>query len=288
MPSKSSKKRPAKNTRNRVAARPSSASPPRLSPRAGLPARDSIVGVVEFTPFDAAQPFSASSAAAPAVSKYRMIITDEQDEYEKPEPAGAPGLELFFASAAAVPDDFKGKERRPAKLSVANARTEKFDDLKDLIASLVPDEDMIDRYPPIKRGETSRRVKEEKRNVSVKAFLYAHSVEDDHDYHLIIGRDPQARPEMYMTAEVSGLPPAWSASRKELQGARDSYKSFFGSKLPGQKYVFPDPPIPVFVKGSLFFDVTHAGGTSPGPKSLKSRMPTIWEIHPVTKIKFEP
>jgi hypothetical protein len=38
------------------------------------------------------------------------------------------------------------------------------------------------------------------------------------------------------------------------------------------------------VEGSLFFDMSHAIGQHPGPPSLKSRMPTIWEVHPVTSI----
>ena len=69
---------------------------------------------------------------------------------------------------------------------------------------------------------------------------------------------------------------------------RDVYKGFFASNLPGGTYDYYDPPIPVEVEGSLFFDMTHATGQRPGPQSLKSRMPTIWEVHPITKMVFEP
>ena len=41
----------------------------------------------------------------------------------------------------------------------------------------------------------------------VTAFMYAVSREADNDFHLIIGGDPKATPEMYMTMELSGLPP---------------------------------------------------------------------------------
>jgi hypothetical protein len=41
------------------------------------------------------------------------------------------------------------------------------------------------------------------------------------------------------------------------------------------------------VDESLFFDMTHAKGSRPGPPSLKSRMPVIWEVHPISKIEFK-
>jgi hypothetical protein len=66
--------------------------------------------------------------------------------------------------------------------------------------------------------------------------------------------------------------------------ARKAFKTFFGTDLPGFTYDFYDPPIPVSIAGSLFFDMSHATGQRPGPASLKSRMPTIWEVHPVSSI----
>jgi hypothetical protein len=84
--------------------------------------------------------------------------------------------------------------------------------------------------------------------------------------------------------EVSGLPGGDSQSFAKLQAARESFKTFFSNQLPQLTYDFYDPPIPVTIEGSLFFDVTHAQGPHPGPASLKNRMPTIWEVHPVTSI----
>jgi hypothetical protein len=211
------------------------------------------------------------------------------DEYEK----GAMSLELAAkAAAAAMPkgNSFKGKSRKAAKLSISKAKLEVFDDLRDLIDSLVAEEDMVFHDPPIGKGSTSGRVQEEERNVRVDAFIYAASRENDNDYHLIIGRDPDLTPEIYMTMELSGLPPASKASHKKLKAARNAFKKFYDEnldgKLPGLTYDFPDPPIPVRIDGSLFFDITHATGTRPGPKSLKSRMPVIWEVHPITKMVF--
>jgi hypothetical protein len=183
-------------------------------------------------------------------------------------------------------DNFAGSDRKAAKLSKATATLEKFKDLKDLIGSFAPEGKMIKHKPKITTAPTSGRVKEEERNVSVAAFLYAASREADNDFHLIIGRDLKLAPEMYMTMEVSGLPPKASAAFTDLNSARSAFKKFFGAKLPGMTYDFYNPPIPIKIEGSPFFDMTHATGSRPGPQSLKSRMPTIWEVHPLTSVKL--
>ena len=237
--------------------------------RAGLPAKDTVTGVTTGT------------------SKYIIIHTRELDAYDK----GATGPGLAPAGAGAAPptsDNFAGTARKAAKLSISKAKIENFNDLKDLIASLVPDAKMIARKPRISTAATSNRVKEEERNVHVTAFMYAASREADNDFHLIIGRDPNSAPEVYMTMELSGLPVAGAPSFMQLNAARDAFKRFFeanaGGALPGLTYDFYQPPIPVEIEGSLFFDMTHATGPHPGPPSLKSRMPVIWEVHPITKI----
>jgi hypothetical protein len=119
--------------------------------------------------------------------------------------------------------------------------------------------------------------------------LFAASREADNDFHLIVGRDLNAGQEMYMTMEMSGLPPASTPAFAALNAARTTYKQFFGTQnLPGAGYHFYQPPIPVQVDGSLFYDASHSTGQAPGPPSLKSRMPTIFEVHPITKIKLGP
>ena len=247
----------------------------------GMPALDSIIAVT---------PVKSLKAKTAATAKYQIIQTNEIDAYEldktKPE-AGA-----LAKAAAAIPtgDTFKGTARKAAKLSKAQAKIEKFGDLKDLIDSLTSDAKMVALN--ISTDAKSGRVKEEQRNVQVKAFLYAASREADNDFHLIIGRDPKNSKEMYMTVELSGLPPKSSSAFNDLKAARDSFKNFYketlGANLPGTTYSFPRPPIPVVVEGSLFFDSSHSHGSRPGPQSLKSRMPTIWEVHPITKITFKP
>jgi hypothetical protein len=85
------------------------------------------------------------------------------------------------------------------------------------------------------------------------------------------------------------LPPKGSKSLARLRNARNAYKTFFKlTQLPGLTYDFYPKPIPIEVEGSLFFDMSHANGQEPGPPTLHPDMPTIWELHPITKITFEP
>lgn len=250
--------------------------------RAGMPARDSVRQVTQFTPV----------AGGPT---YQIIHTTEFDAYD-PNAQTAP-LQQLIRQAAATPeaidealqrtvpvgDDFAGNDRKAAKLSIGTGQKEQFADVAALIATLPSEDAMVHHTPVIPTTSDSGRVVEEQRNVHVTGFLYAASREADNDFHLIVGRD-MSQPETYMTMEVSGLPPSNSPAFADLSSARTSFKTFFGQKLPVTAYDFYHPPIPVVVEGSLFFDMTHAQGAAPGPASLKSRMPVIWEVHPVTSI----
>ena len=162
-----------------------------------------------------------------------------------------------------------GTARKAAKLSVVNTEIENFDDLEDLLGTLPTKSKMTKHQPPIETDAQSERVEEEKRNARVRTFLYAASREDDNDFHLIVGRDPAASPKHYMTMEISGLPPENRKHFAQLKHARDAYKAFFGADLPGPSYDFYDPPIPVTIAASLFFDMSHAQGPGPGPSTLR-------------------
>jgi hypothetical protein len=249
--------------------------------RPGMPAADSI--------------HDARKVIVARGRRFRILRTTEVDEYES-SPA-AVSLRRVLGRRAPSPvalakamkkkpkgDQFAGTSRKAAKLSIASGPTKSFADVKTLIESFVLDDKMVAHKPKIKTTASSGRVKEESRNVKVKAFLYAASREDDNDFHLIIGRAPTKLPEVYMTMELSGLPPSNSPALAELTAARAAFKTFFGADLPDFSYDFYDPPIPVTIAGSLFFDMNHATGQRPGPPSLKSRMLTIWEVHPVTAV----
>ena len=255
--------------------------------RTGMPAPDSIISVT----LPAAAPLAAAMAGTQRGKQYTIIHTNEMDEYEPG--AHDPAAAAAFAALAPVTDDFTGKDRKAAKLAISKAKIENFKDVKALIKSLAPEDGMKNHKPKITRAQTSKRVKEEERNIRVRAFLYASKREDDNDFHLILGLNPKTLPDMYMTMELSGLPPANSPAFQQLRAARDAFKKFYddhaGGHLPGKGgYDFPRPPVSVEIEGSLFFDVTHSTGPRPGPKSLKSRMPVIWEVHPISKIVFEP
>ena len=217
-------------------------------------------------------------------AQIRILRTLEVDEYETAINA-ADILPLAAPQAPPTDNKFRGTARKAAKLSIADAPIETFDDVNELIASFV-DHDTMDEMD-IPTTASSDRVDEEKRNVRVKAFLYAASREDDNDYHLIIGRAPN-KPAKYMTAEISGLPPGGSASFDKLGAARSAYFEYFGNGLPGTSYDFYDPPREIEIEGSLFWDASHANGGRPGPQKLRPKMPVVWEIHPVTEIVFEP
>lgn len=106
---------------------------------------------------------------------YRILRSTEVDVYDnavQPEELAAPFLERLEAQSG---DKFRGKARKAAKLAIATAPVEDFDDLEDLLDSLPADADMIAHTPPITVGVNSGRVAEEKRNVRVRAFLYAAS-----------------------------------------------------------------------------------------------------------------
>jgi hypothetical protein len=220
---------------------------------------------------------------SPRGNKYRVIKTVEVDAYEKPL---APAEMAAAGATRMVPgDDFGGTDRKDAKLSLASAATENFGDLQQLLKSLPADGKMIKHKPPLTKDPHFKRVTEEQRNVRVSAFLYAASRETDNDFHFIVGRDPKS-PAMFMNMELSGLPPKNSASFARIKASRDAYKSFIGPHLPGAGYHHYDPPIPIEVTGSLFFDITHAKGTHPGPAKMRPK--TIWEVHPISRIVFEP
>jgi len=242
-----------------------------------LPKEDAVVQTIK-VPAAAPGRGIVAEAGAPAFQILRTMEIDPTDAEKR----SLPEEHAAVAAAAAVQgDNFAGSDRKAAKLSIAQATVEPFADIAALLKSLPPDEKMAALNIPI--ASTSNRVKEEKRNVTVKAWLYAASREKDNDFHTILGTDPSKTPRRFMNAEVSGLPPASSASRSKLKAARDAFVKLVQGNTPHAGYDFYKPPIPVTIDGSLFFDATHShGGATPGPAKTKPN--SIWEIHPVTSL----
>lgn len=254
--------------------------PSKTLPEAVAPADSSAKAIVS----------AASGITYSVVVKPEEFDSDEGErQLEKVEASvETAGLQAHDASAATDGETYRGTARKAAKLSIATEPVEVFTDLAALIATLPSKDAMVHHNPLISTGATSNRVTEERRNVRVRCWLYAASAESDNDFHLILGRAPGLSPKKFMTMEISGLPPATAPSFATLKAARDSFQAFFSGNLPAASYDFYNPPIPVEIEGSLFFDMTHAQGIPPGPSTFRPDMPVIWEVHPVTKITFEP
>jgi hypothetical protein len=138
----------------------------------------------------------------------------------------------------------------------------------------------------ISSAPDSERTSEEQHNVTVGGVIYAASKETDNDFHLIVGDRGCDSGDCFINVEVSGLPTDPAASDyPTLSAIRTKFETYLDQQLPGRKYKEFDPPIPVTVTGSIFFDVDHAAGAI-GPAGMKPS--SAWEIHPVTDITFEP
>jgi hypothetical protein len=219
---------------------------------------------------------------------HRVIYTGEKGdfEHERAEPLTAVGA----VTDVAPEDIFRGKVRRVAKLSISDAKEASFASVSALLKTLVPDKQMA-KNAAITHDPTSDRTAEENRNVTLSAFLYALLKEDDNDYHVILGDNPDLETVRYVNVEVSGLPPA-GPFKNRLTQVRTNFKSFFNDQDAGilqeaeQRYVKFEPPIRVQVSGSLFWDIEHPPPKTVGPTDHKPQ--TAWEIHPVTTIEFNP
>jgi hypothetical protein len=255
-------------------------------PNRQFPAEATIVATI--IPGTAITDAALSDAADEVQPTFTVIRTRQLDGYE-PEALGPTDDEALPGPLlqARRGDDFAGTSRKAAKTSIAEADVEEFGDVEQLIDSLESAEHMIGLN--ISSGATSSRVDEERRNVSVDAFIYAASREDDNDFHVIIGLNSEEDTELYLNVEISGLPPASHRNHVELKAVRDVFKNVLSrhpAGLPGSRYDFYKPPLPVRVTGSLFWDVSHETGAKPGPQDLRDHIPTVWEIHPISKLEF--
>ena len=204
-----------------------------------------------------------------------------------PEQNGEGGLHIGGANDG---EHFLGTTRRAAKTSVAQAENETFSSVGALLNALLNKEEPAAQEVRLRAKLTpdSPRISEEKRNVTVHSYLYAAKKEADNDFHLLLGDGSDTPQPRFITAEVSGLPnPSDSTDKPVLESARNQFKAFFqqGFGLPGNRYVRFDPPIPLTVSGSVFFDIDHRPGQHRTGNILTE---TVWEIHPVSAIIFEP
>ena len=214
--------------------------------------------------------------------KYQVTQTNQVDEVEAAERVSTPLRSL--ARTAGSGDIFAGSYRRDPKTSIATGGLKSFSTIAALRSSLPTDSHM--KSLGITRAPDSERVPEEQYNVSVEGYIYAASKESDNDFHLIVGDKDCAAASCFINVEVSGLPQDPSeSSYATLTSVRTKFLAYFNNQEPKRAYKTFDPPIAVTLTGSVFFDVDHLAG-SIGPAGFKPS--SVWEIHPLTDITFEP
>jgi hypothetical protein len=216
---------------------------------------------------------TVSTFIAPDGKSYTVTLLADLSEYDN---------ERSLKSAVGMNcdnDNFQGTDRKAAKLSIVKAKAKTYQSLSEFISSLKSDSIMT-KNPNIKRDETNKRVTEENRNVVVKnVLIYAIKRESDNDYHIIAGDNNR----LFFNVEIAGLPANNHVDYNKLLTARNQFKAHFGNVCNVDYHKF-DPPVPVEIEGSLFFDIDHKAGVV-GPSGYRPK--TAWEIHPVTKITFK-
>lgn len=226
---------------------------------------------------------------------YRVIDTGALDPHELEPPAvAAPGCscERWGENSDEI---FNGCARRRPKtslVSLSSSPADTFGSVSDLKGRIRGDEpqgwDMDDDFmrndlsPRLTCAPNKARRTVERKNVSVEAHLFAASKEDDNDFHLILGDENCADTNCFINVEVSGLPRPSSASFDGIVDARQEFFTLLSGSQPGERYVQFDPPIPVLVTGSLFYDIDHSPGSVGAPCCKPD---TSWEIHPVRSIQ---
>ena len=189
---------------------------------------------------------------------------------------------------ACVSDIFAGKVRKYAKTVPHSGRAKTFSSIADLLEWLPSDSSMKFHEPKIDRSEASQRVAEEQKNVLLKeVWLMAIYREDDNDFHLILCDQKEYDGEAALfSAEIAGLPDASTVSAKtmgEQMKVRNALISRLGNLNCGRTYILKKGGLPIRIKGSLFFDIHHAGQVH-GRQGLYPK--SAWEIHPVTELKW--
>jgi hypothetical protein len=211
-----------------------------------------------------------------------LYDTGEAGEFDQ-EPIKRVGAAVLKNANIPDTDAFHGTARKIAKTTIFAGEPKTIDSVAALHAWMTPKADMLALMIP--KGPDSDRVKQEQFNVTVPAFIYAFRKEDDNDYHVIIGDAPGTPNPRYMNSEVSGIPvEGTEANRAKLWDVRKAFKGAFQLGDEGPKTYFrPQPPVPVRITGSIFWDVDHEKQVV-GPSDFKPK--DAWEVHPISAIEF--
>ena len=228
---------------------------------------------------------AGQSKSAATGKLYRHVQTDDPGAQAATRPVRIADRQAALAEDDVTFDDtnvFKGHARANAKTTVAHAKLEKFRDLDALVKTIPSDTTMLSYDPRITRD--TPRVAEELRNVAVCAWIVATKREDDNDYHIMISNEDSS---IIFNAEMSGIPSDGSkTNRKKIFNARATFEGFV--EQDGRRtgsYTGWGDAVPVYMEGSLFYDTEHKPGAV-GPAFARPK--SAWEIHPISKILFEP
>lgn len=213
----------------------------------------------------------------------QFVVTQKDSPLITSRPQGVPVTEEQLLQAK-----FKGKHRKDAKTSVSQAPVEQeYESLDELLDTLPSDADMQEIFEDIaeeaddpKEKFRAPRQPDEERNVRVRAWLAAVKFEEDQDFHVILASSRSGANRSFLNVEVSGLPNPESNDTPRLREVRQQLLDLVG-RFPRSRYAKLNPPVPVEVEGSIFFDVDHGPGTV-GPAGM--RPATSWEIHPITDL----
>lgn len=113
--------------------------------------------------------------------------------------------------------------------------------------------------------------------------------ETDGDYHIQLSDSPDLQSNC-LVVEVPNPSPEFvkdAALRPHFKKVRDFIKAkLLSNKDPSSSgSVMQHPPF-VQMTGQLFYDDAHVGTPPRGKKGCKAE--TLWELHPVTDIRFAP
>jgi hypothetical protein len=189
------------------------------------------------------------------------------------------------STGATSSEIFKGKFRPEAKTSYARIRKEKTTDIDTLLNALPTDAQMTQQHHELVAKDSNHqnhvpRIAEEKRSVTVNAWLYWVSRQSDDDYHLILGDTSELSSKtLFMNAEISGLPPD-KPTRQPFVRLRDDLRKMLAT-TPNKNGAFIHP-VTVRITGSLLWDGEHRNPHNVGPKKpVNLRPKKAWEIHPI-------
>lgn len=183
---------------------------------------------------------------------------------------------------AGADDLFTGTIRGTVKTTYSTGATKTYATIRSLYSSLKPKQFM----DSLSIGHRDSREIYEDRNVIIKkAYLYTITIEDDNDFHLLIGTTAVYDPATtrVFNAEVPGVPVNGSAETKQhIRELRAKLLDIFNGIPVCGRNGYLQQYTQIYIRGSLFYDTQHK--TNPA-KCREVEGESAWEIHPVWDIR---